>query len=91
MEDRCVVCGGVVPEGRHVCPICNREYDDWPALSREDNLTLICPECGAREAVRAAGKYNGMSDEEIKRTEEQVIAEIRKVTGRKNAGGVEVG
>lgn len=32
-----------------------------------------------------------MSDEEIKRTEEQVIAEIRKVTGRKNAGGVEVG
>lgn len=22
MEDRCVACGAVVPEGRQVCPIC---------------------------------------------------------------------
>lgn len=81
MENKCVVCEGMVPEGRQVCPICNREYGGRPALSREDNRTSICPECGAREAIQAAGKYNGMSEEEIRKAEEQVIAEIRKVTG----------
>jgi RNA polymerase subunit RPABC4/transcription elongation factor Spt4 len=25
MEDRCVFCGIVVPEGRHVCPACFEE------------------------------------------------------------------
>ena len=27
MEDHCVACGEVIPEGRQVCPICNREYE----------------------------------------------------------------
>lgn len=83
MENKCVVCEEMVPEGGQVCPICNREYGGRSALSRKDNHTSICPECGAREAIRAAGKYNGMSDEEIKKAEEQVIAEIRKVTEKK--------
>ena len=26
------------------CPICGQEYTGAPALSREDNQTLICPE-----------------------------------------------
>lgn len=26
MEDRCVMCGEIVPEGRQVCPICERKY-----------------------------------------------------------------
>ncbi len=34
-----------------VCPRCGRVYYDVPAFSREDNETLICPECGTREAV----------------------------------------
>lgn len=24
MEDRCVCCGAVIPEGRHICPTCER-------------------------------------------------------------------
>lgn len=80
MEDRCVVCGETVPEGRHVCPICNRKYER-PALPRGDNDTLICPECGIREAIRAAGKYTGMSAGQIKIAEEQVISMIRKTSG----------
>ena len=24
MEERCVVCGEIIPEGRQVCPICER-------------------------------------------------------------------
>ena len=33
------------------CPICGREYDEHPALSRADGVTLICPDCGVREAL----------------------------------------
>lgn len=36
-----------------VCPICNKEYSDYPALSRRDNQTEICPECGLQEALMA--------------------------------------
>ena len=34
-----------------VCPICNREYSERPALSRRDNKTEICPNCGMLEAL----------------------------------------
>ena len=50
MEDHCVACGEVIPEGIQVCPICNRKYEGIPALSRLDNKTLICPECGTKQA-----------------------------------------
>ena len=53
MENYCVTCGAVIPEGRQVCPICNREYEGIPALSRTDNETLICPECGTAQALDA--------------------------------------
>ena len=33
-----------------VCPLCGRTYHGAPALSREDNKTLICPDCGTRQA-----------------------------------------
>ena len=33
------------------CPACGRIYRDYPALSRRDNKTEICPECGVREAL----------------------------------------
>lgn len=33
------------------CPICGREYIEYPAISRKDNLTEICPECGLMEAL----------------------------------------
>ena len=36
-----------------ICPICGREYDDYPAISRKDNKTEICPDCGIFEAVEA--------------------------------------
>ena len=37
------------------CPICGQEYTGRPALSREDNQTLICPDCGTRQALTAIG------------------------------------
>lgn len=27
MEDRCVCCGAIVPEGRMVCPICEMQAE----------------------------------------------------------------
>ena len=40
---------------RRTCPKCGRTYQDYPALSRVDNKTEICPECGVREALEDAG------------------------------------
>lgn len=34
-----------------VCPLCSHEYDGYYALSRKDNKTKICPECGMKEAI----------------------------------------
>ena len=39
----------------NVCPNCHREYSDHPAISRTDNKTLICPECGTIEVLSCAG------------------------------------
>ena len=33
------------------CPKCNRECYEYPALSRKDNETEICPRCGVKEAM----------------------------------------
>lgn len=37
------------------CPLCGREYDGEPALSRVDNNTLICSDCGQRQALHELG------------------------------------
>ena len=38
-----------------VCPKCGQRYTEHPALSRIDNETLICPDCGTREALATLG------------------------------------
>lgn len=38
-----------------VCPRCGKAYSVPPALSRTDNETLICPDCGTREALESIG------------------------------------
>ena len=40
------------------CPICGHPYTDHPALSRLDNVTLICPECGTRQALESMGVWD---------------------------------
>jgi len=37
------------------CPRCGKAYYGAPALSRADNETLICPDCGTREALESIG------------------------------------
>lgn len=38
-----------------ICPRCGQTYTEHPALSRVDNETLICPDCGTREALESIG------------------------------------
>lgn len=34
-----------------ICPRCGKKYTAPSALSRIDNATAICPECGVHEAL----------------------------------------
>ena len=45
-----------------VCPLCGRVYHGHPALSRTDNETLICSDCGTRQALESIGV--GAEDQE---------------------------
>ncbi|MDO5443334.1 MAG: hypothetical protein Q4G10_06645 [Bacteroidia bacterium] len=42
-------------EQKAVCPKCGKHYTGYPATSREDNSTYICPDCGIREALESIG------------------------------------
>lgn len=37
------------------CPLCGATYTAHSALSRTDGKTLICPDCGIREALTSIG------------------------------------
>ncbi len=55
-----------------VCPLCGRVYHGAPALSREDNKTLICPDCGTRQALQSIGVDSA--------EQEQIIETIHRHT-----------
>ena len=38
-----------------VCPRCGKAYKDRPAISRVDDKTPICPDCGTRESLESIG------------------------------------
>ena len=67
-------------QNKRVCPLCGKEYDGVPALSGKDNETLICPECGTREAIDAALSNpefsSGMTEKEKEEYKENVIRKI---------------
>lgn len=57
-----------------ICPECGQSYDGVPALSREDNKTEICPDCGVRQSL----KVFGLSADKT----EEIIVEIHRLTER---------
>lgn len=44
-----------ITTGFRICPKCSKHYHGTLALSREDNETPICPDCGTREALESIG------------------------------------
>ena len=49
-----------------VCPVCKRQYNEHPALSRKDNHTEICPDCGMMEAFESFGLTEKEAQEKVK-------------------------
>lgn len=39
------------------CPRCKKTYTGYPAISRKDNKTEICSECGTKEALEVFTKH----------------------------------
>ena len=54
-----------------ICPLCGQTYTGYPALSRKDNKTEICPDCGTLEALEAAG----VCDEQ----KNKILSEIHRI------------
>jgi len=48
--------------GEKNCPRCGVPVYGYPALSRVDNHTYICSDCGAEEAIRQFMYYNLSQD-----------------------------
>jgi predicted RNA-binding Zn-ribbon protein involved in translation (DUF1610 family) len=40
-----------------ICPKCGKETTDYPAISRVDNKTEICSQCGMAEAFANWERY----------------------------------
>lgn len=38
-----------------ICPLCHAEYHGFPAMSRTDNATPICQDCGTRQSLESIG------------------------------------
>ncbi len=65
------------PEPRsRICPLCGQVYNRHPALSRTDNKTMICPDCGTLQALKSIG----VSDEEG----EKIVSIIHRRDGEQS-------
>ncbi len=45
-----------------LCPHCGQAYRGRPAISRADNKTQICADCGTREALESIGVITAEQD-----------------------------
>lgn len=75
------------------CPRCGKTYTDFPALSRRDNKTYICPDCGVDEAMedyfKAMSKQESLTEDlqgtgedqtQTQEDVEQAVSEVENPT-----------
>lgn len=49
-----------------ICPICGKKFDmDHAALSRTDNATYICSDCGVRQALESIGMTDKAAQDKV--------------------------
>lgn len=48
---------------RKICPVCGGPVTAHPALSRKDNKTEVCPDCGIRQALSDFGMDEAKQEE----------------------------
>lgn len=60
-EDRCVCCGALIPEGRQVCPTCERGacmhlwvFDQLESSWLGKTIVYRCARCGAERLEKPA-------------------------------------
>lgn len=75
MEDRCVVCGEVVPEGRQVCPNCFKKYmeEPWRREISMDKTVLNgsgCVDKVAHEAINNVAREEKAKEKKMHDREE---------------------
>ena len=58
-----------------ICPVCGKTYTDQPAISRIDNETPICPDCGTREALKNLDVPEDEIDEIIEKIHNATVNE----------------
>ena len=58
------------------CPLCGKTYCEPSAISRKDNKTEICPDCGTLEALESIGASDKLKAKII-----ESIHETRKGAG----------
>jgi hypothetical protein len=51
MQNQSILDAGRVGDCPMFCPVCHTYFTDYPSLSRKDNDTLICSQCGMNEAM----------------------------------------
>ena len=66
---------------KRTCPECGRIYTQHPALSRKDNKTEICPDCGVDEALDAMLRSDASTSEQ-----KHVRADIHRIMKEAGAG-----
>ena len=63
-------------EGRtYICPICGKPYHGHPAVSRVDNLTPICSDCGTRQALASIGVKPSEQEEILETIHQYIVSE----------------
>lgn len=45
MEDRCIMCGKVIPEGSHFCSNCVKDINKQKETKRQEFLECLLDEC----------------------------------------------
>lgn len=60
-----------------VCPACHKAYSEHPALSRADGKTMICPDCGLREAMDTVGFQQEFQEKVITATKKKQPSVIK--------------
>ena len=59
----------------YICPLCGKSYHGHPAVSREDNLTPICGDCGTRQALASIGVEPPEQEEILKTIHQYIVSE----------------
>ena len=67
---------------KKICPICGNPYTGHPALSRTDDKTEICPDCGIRQSLQSIG----IAPEDVPRVFEKGYTGYNGRGGQKSTG-----